>query len=84
MNAPDFAPLDRVGAMIDGEGVVSIQVERDGLDRSIHLRADHAVSMAHRILAITGETGSPAALIGLSLAAMSGFGAGIVFTLIAF
>ena len=84
MSAPDFASLDRVGAVLEGDGIVSIQLDRGGQDRSIHIHADQAVRMAGSILDMTGETPSIAPLIGLSLAAMSGFGAGIIFTLTAF
>lgn len=85
--APDRSPVirDRIGAILFGDDTVSIQV-LDGtrfFDFSLNLQAVTAADMARRILDVTGETRSPAALIGLSLAAMSGFGAGIIFTVLA-
>lgn len=85
MIAPDFAPLDQVGAVLCGDDIVSIHVVRGplGNDRSIHLPADQAIDTARRILDVTG-TGfaGTGALVGHALIAVSSFGAGIFATLI--
>lgn len=79
----DFVPFDRLRRVAFGDGFVSIDIVGGLTDTPdvIVLSDGDAIDLAARIHdRLGGATGS---LVGLALAAMSGFGAGIIFTLTA-